>query len=137
MHAVQRELEQRLRFVFRHFPIEAIHPHARSHAAAEAAAAQGQLWAMHEHLFEHQQALADEDLPRYAVELGLDRDLASGEGSGHVGCCDSSPHKHTTQHYCQTREPLIRSFEPGEDRGRCDIDELYLEPAPPRAARRS
>src|SRR3954452_22767279 len=46
-------LEQ-LRFVFRHFPLTQIHPHA-SHAAeaAEAAAAQGRFWEMHDRLCEH------------------------------------------------------------------------------------
>ena len=34
---------------------------------------------------------------------------------GHVGCCDDSPNKHATKHFHQTRHPVIRSFEPGED----------------------
>jgi uncharacterized UBP type Zn finger protein len=34
---------------------------------------------------------------------------------GHVGCCDSSPHKHATAHFHQTGHPLMRSVEPGED----------------------
>ena len=77
VHQLQRELSDSLRFVFRHFPLEEIHPHAR--------------------------ALEDADLKRYAVELGLDsdrfardrtspevanridRDLASGERSGVPG----------------------------------------------------
>ncbi|WP_141733382.1 UBP-type zinc finger domain-containing protein [Oligoflexus tunisiensis] len=33
---------------------------------------------------------------------------------GHVGCCDDSPNKHATQHYHQTKHPVIQSFEPGE-----------------------
>lgn len=49
---------------------------------------------------------------------------------GHVGCCDSSPHKHATRHFHQTRHPLMCSFEPGEDWGWCYIDELMIEPAP-------
>src|SRR3569832_1281491 len=32
---------------------------------------------------------------------------------GHVGCCDSSPNKHTTKHYQTTQHPLIRSAVPG------------------------
>ena len=55
---------------------------------------------------------------------------------GHVGCCDNSPNKHATQHYHQTHDPLIQSFEPGEDWGWCYVDELYLEPAPLQPARR-
>ena len=59
--------------VFRHFPLTTVHPHAQPAAeAAEAAAAQGQFWEMHAQLFEHQQALDDEDLIEYADELGLD-----------------------------------------------------------------
>ena len=49
---------------------------------------------------------------------------------GHVGCCDNSPNKHATKHFHQTKHPIIRSFEPGEDRGWCYVDDLFLEPAP-------
>ena len=49
---------------------------------------------------------------------------------GHVGCCDSSPNKHATAHHRESRHPLIRSFEPGEDWGWCYVDEVMLEPAP-------
>jgi protein-disulfide isomerase len=70
---LQRVLPDHLRFVFRHFPLENVHPHARRAAeAAEAAAAQGRFFAMHAALFEHQTALEDDDLRRYADELDLD-----------------------------------------------------------------
>jgi uncharacterized UBP type Zn finger protein len=46
---------------------------------------------------------------------------------GHVGCCDSSPNKHATAHYHQTRHPVIRSFEPGEAWLWCYRDELLME----------
>ena len=69
----QRELGDQLRVVFRHFPLAEAHPHARVAAqAAEAAAAQGQFWEMHDILFEHQDALGPEDLVSYAESLGLD-----------------------------------------------------------------
>jgi protein-disulfide isomerase len=72
---LQRVLPDQLRFVFRHFPLENLHPHARRAAeAAEAAAAQGRFFEMHAALFEHQAALEDEDLRRYAA--GIDLDLA-------------------------------------------------------------
>ncbi len=75
VHQLQREFPDSLRFVFRHFPLHEIHPHARAaSAAAEAAAQQTDFWTMHEYLFEHQKALEDADLKRYAVELGLDSD---------------------------------------------------------------
>jgi protein-disulfide isomerase len=70
---LERELGDRMRFAFRHFPLTEIHPHAAgAAAAAEAAAVQGRFWDMHEHLFHHQHALEDQDLQRYAAELGLD-----------------------------------------------------------------
>ena len=46
---------------------------------------------------------------------------------GHVGCCDSSPHKHATKHFHHTRHPIMRSFEPGETWGWCYIDEIELD----------
>lgn len=49
---------------------------------------------------------------------------------GHVGCCDSSLNKHATKHYHQTRHPIVRSFEPGEDWGWCYSDQVMMEPAP-------
>ena len=49
---------------------------------------------------------------------------------GHVGCCDSSPNKHATKHFNETRHPVIRTLQPGEDWAWCYIDELMLNPAP-------
>ena len=49
---------------------------------------------------------------------------------GHVGCCDSSPGKHATAHYRKTKDPIVRSFEPGEDWGYCYVDDVMMEPAP-------
>src|SRR5918911_2838772 len=61
--AIQQRLGERLRFVFRNFPLKEAHPHAEHAAeAAEAAAAQGQFWGMHDALFEHQERLEDADL---------------------------------------------------------------------------
>jgi protein-disulfide isomerase len=63
----------RIRFIFRHFPLTEAHPHAQLAAeAAEAAAAQGKFWAMHDLLFQSQSHLKEPDLRRYAQELGLD-----------------------------------------------------------------
>jgi protein-disulfide isomerase len=71
--ALQERLGDRLRFVFRNFPITTAHPHAE-HAAetAEAAGAQGRFWEMHDYLYEHQKALTDEHLQAYAEAIGLD-----------------------------------------------------------------
>jgi protein-disulfide isomerase len=74
VHRIRDELGDRLRFAFRHFP-RPEHRHARHAAeAAEAAAAQGgdHFWAMHDMLFEHQNALEDGDLIGYAAVIGLD-----------------------------------------------------------------
>ena len=74
---VMRELRERfgdeLRYVFRHLPLTDVHAHAELAArAAEAAAAQGRFWEMHDLLFRHQDALEFEDLVGYAGELRLD-----------------------------------------------------------------
>lgn len=45
---------------------------------------------------------------------------------GHVGCCDSSPHKHASRHYHETGHPVMRSMEPGETWGWCFDDEVTL-----------
>jgi protein-disulfide isomerase len=82
---VQARLGERLRFVFRNFPIATSHPHAEQAAeAAEAAAAQGKFWEMHDLLYENQKRLRDEDLRSYAERLGLDLDLFDQDLSGHV-----------------------------------------------------
>jgi protein-disulfide isomerase len=75
---IKRELsgsfgEDYLCFIFRHFPRTQIHPHAqRAAQAAQAAAAQGQFWLMHDTLFTHQQNLENGYLIEYANDLGLD-----------------------------------------------------------------
>ena len=100
---VESELPDGVRFAFRHFPLTEIHPHALAASrAAEAAALRNRFWEMHELLFHRQKALEDEDLRRYATELGLDvgqfdsdrstdavldrieRDFQSGVESGEV-----------------------------------------------------
>ncbi len=76
---VVRELLQEfgddLRYVWRHLPLNDVHPNAQMAAeAAEAAAAQGQFWEMHDKLLSHQDELSPKDIGRYAEELGLDFD---------------------------------------------------------------
>src|SRR5262249_55030489 len=61
-----------VRYVWRHLPLSDVHPHAQLAAeAAEAAAAQGAFWEMHDMLLRHQDALRPADLVGYASELGL------------------------------------------------------------------
>jgi formate-nitrite transporter family protein len=70
---VEARLGDGVGFAFRHFPLTEIHPHVlAASAAAEAAALQERFWDLTELLFHHQQALADDDLRRYALELELD-----------------------------------------------------------------
>ena len=82
VRALQQQLGDQLRFVFRNFPLTQIHPHALHAAlAAEAAAAQGKFWQMHDSIFHHQHTLADSDLEQFAEAVGLDmqqyaRDMA-------------------------------------------------------------
>lgn len=83
VHGLQRQLGERLRFIYRNFPLTEIHPHAlRAAEAAEAADAQGQFWPMHDYLFAHQHELEDSQLVDHARAVGLDteqfvRDLAA------------------------------------------------------------
>jgi hypothetical protein len=49
---------------------------------------------------------------------------------GHVGCCDSSPHRHATHHNHQTGHPVIRSFEPGEAWAWCYEDQMLFDELP-------
>lgn len=62
-----------VRFVFRHFPLREVHPHAELAAeASEAAGAQGKFWPYAELLFNHQSHLDAGHLDTYAKQLGLD-----------------------------------------------------------------
>src|SRR5260370_6657758 len=82
---VQARMGDRLRFVFRNFPISTSHPHAEQAAeAAEAAAAQNQFWAMHDLLYENQQRLRDHDLHAYAERIGLDLERFDHELAEHI-----------------------------------------------------
>ena len=63
----------KVRLVWRHFPLEGVHPHALNAAlAAEAAGAQGRFWPMHDVLFENQAHLKTNHLRDYARRLELD-----------------------------------------------------------------
>jgi protein-disulfide isomerase len=88
-YPIVKEIQERmgggLRFVFRNFPISTSHPHAEQAAeAAEAAAAQGRFWEMHDHLYEHQRHLQGDHLRSYAQALDLDLDLFDKELTEHV-----------------------------------------------------
>jgi Na+/H+ antiporter NhaA len=93
-----------LRYVWRHLPLNDVQQHAQIAAeAAEAAAAQGAFWEMHDVLIAHGDALTGRDIRRYAHDLGLDverlwdelrrrryasrvdEDVASADASGVAG----------------------------------------------------
>jgi protein-disulfide isomerase len=64
---------EQVRFAFRPFPLEGVHPHALQAAeAAECAAGQNKFWQMHDLLFEKQEHLKLRQLFEYAQALGLD-----------------------------------------------------------------
>jgi NhaA family Na+:H+ antiporter len=70
---LREKFGDKLRIVFRHYPQHSIHPHASAAAqAAEAAAAQGKFWEMHQALFARQRDLADLDFTHLALQLGMD-----------------------------------------------------------------
>jgi Na+:H+ antiporter, NhaA family len=82
--ALRRRFGDDLRYVVRNLPLTDVHPRAELAAeAAEAAAAQGRYWEMHDRLFAHQDALEPDDLVAHAEAIGLDverfsRELAEG-----------------------------------------------------------
>ncbi len=65
---------------------------------------------------------------------GCEECLKTGEGwvalrmcmvCGRVGCCDSSPGRHATQHFHDSGHPVMKSIEPGQDWSWCYIHEAY------------
>jgi len=82
---LQKELGDKLKFVFRNFPLAEIHPEAvRAAVASEAAALQGKYWEMHDIIFENQETLSEEAFIQFAEELGMDskqfrKDMAKKE----------------------------------------------------------
>ncbi len=70
---VRARLDGRLRYAFRHLPLHEVHPDAqRAAEAAEAAAAQGRFWEMHDALYANGGRFAADDLAALAERLGLD-----------------------------------------------------------------
>jgi len=70
---IQKKMGEDLKFVFRNYPLEDLHPNALHAAiAAETAVAQGKFWEMHDMLYENQRHLDDSAIINYAREVGLD-----------------------------------------------------------------
>ena len=75
----------RVRFVYRHFPLQEVHPHALSAAeAAECAGAQGKFWQMHDQLFHHQPHLGLHQLETYAGDIELEMTRFQAEMHSHI-----------------------------------------------------
>lgn len=77
---VRERLGGRVRFAFRHLPLRDVHPLADGAAqAAEAAAAQGAFWPMHDRLYGARGRLAPDDLVAHAAALELDAERVRDE----------------------------------------------------------
>ena len=75
-----------VRYVWRHLPLNDVHPNTQLAAeAAEAAADQGAFWEMHDLLLAHQDALRPNDLLGYAEQLGLDLERFTNDLREHTG----------------------------------------------------
>jgi formate-nitrite transporter family protein len=73
---LREELGAKIRYVYRHFPLNEIHPSALPSAqTAEVAATENKFWEMHDLLYENQGALEEEDLVQYAASIGLSEGL--------------------------------------------------------------
>lgn len=139
VNGLRKRLGNRMRFVFRAFPLAEIHAHAQAAAeAAKSAAVQGRFWEMHGKLFEAHRKLESEDLARCAAEIvpeptrfekdmaehahadrvreGLESGLASGVQGTPTFFIDGV--KHEGSYDLQTLLAFIEG-EPGEDPGRC------------------
>jgi protein-disulfide isomerase len=93
-----------VRYAFRHFPLEEVHPHALAAAeASECAAAQGQFWPMHDLLYRRQGKFTRTDLNGYAREVGLAAKRFDREMDGHVHV------EKIHEHYRGGRQGRVRS----------------------------
>jgi protein-disulfide isomerase len=82
---IQGYFQDNLRFVFRNFPLTQVHPHAQKAAeAAEAADTQNKFWNMHDYLYEHQQALDERHLEKYAKIIGLNLERFNDDMKTHI-----------------------------------------------------
>ena len=77
--------ENQVRFVYRHYPLEEVHPHAELAAeAAECAGGQDRFWQMLDLIFDNQRHLGLAHLRGYAERLGLDLARFDSEMEDHV-----------------------------------------------------
>lgn len=85
MKQVMVNYPEQVRWIYRHFPLESIHPYARKAAeASECAAEQDKFWEYTDYIFENQSALSNDTLSSFAVSMGLNKNkfeecLSSGK----------------------------------------------------------
>lgn len=97
---------RRLRFVFRHFPLLELHPHAELAAeAAEAAAAQKKFWPMHHLLFAQAHHLAPAALRGYAASIDLDMLRFDAEMADRIYTQRVQEHRRAGEHSGVQRTP--------------------------------
>jgi protein-disulfide isomerase len=139
-----------LRYVWRHLPLNDVHPNTQEAAeASEAAAAQGAFWEMNDKLLQHQDALTTPDLVGYAEELGLDvdrfldelrrrehtervaEDVASADASGVAGTPSFfiNGRRHRGAYDIDTLTAAVRAA-----RSRAFAERMARPPEPERAA---
>jgi hypothetical protein len=56
---------------------------------------------------------------------------------GKVGCCDSSPNRHASEHAAGSGHPIVSSLQPGEDWSWCYVDDVafIIQTGPPEGSR--
>lgn len=87
IHEILARYPEKVKWVFRDFPIESLHPMApKAHEAARCAAVQGKFWEYHDLLFERSPRHSLEELKQYAQELTLD-------SSAFYDCLESGRHQ--------------------------------------------
>jgi len=120
-----------VRYVWRHLPLTDVHPHAQLAAeAAEAAAAQGAFWEMHDMLLRHQDALRPADLVGYAATLDLDVERFARDLRKHAYTSRVAEDVDTADLGSVSGTPTF--FVNGQRRhGAYDIDSLSQAGAPP------
>lgn len=73
LRSIEKRYPSDVKFVYRHFPIDQIHPHARQAAhAAECSGAQGRFWQFHEALFAAQDSIGKTPWTTFARQAGAD-----------------------------------------------------------------